>query len=1018
VTDVFISYAREDQGFVRRLHEALASRGREAWVDWQDIPPTAKWRAEIDSAIEGADAFVFVISPDSLRSPVCREEIDHAVEYHKRFVPILHREVDDAETPPAVSEHNWIVLRDQADLDEGLDTLLRALDTDLESVRTHTRLLVRAGEWEAAGGDSSLLLRGRDLEAAERWLGGADGGPQPTAIHTRYVLESRKAATRGQRTRFIALAVGFALMLGFAIFAFLQRSQAVRQREEAERQTRIAQSRELAASALSQLEVDAELALLLAREAVDRAPTEQAVGVLRETLARSNLVSVLPHGEVVGEEAFVGEHAVQAAVVVPGGDTVVSKSVDGTVLRWTEGRERPEVLFAPEEGFLSGVAGPFRDVAISPDGQRIAVSTGRRVQLFPASGGGGIVLERAGGYPSVAFSPDGSVVAAGAGTRVRLWDAETGAHLRDLRTGSGGGGMVAFSPDGRFVTAAEGWFIAGDGDVLSSGAAGAAAASVFEVDTGRLVHRLSGHAGAVASALFSPDGRRIVTAAGGEAVVWDAGTGTVLSAFAPGGGPLLSARFDPTGERVVTASLDGTARIFDAATGKEEVVLRGHDGQVYDARFSPDGLLVLTASTDGSARLWDGASGSTVFTLRSGQGAVLTASFDDGADRVVTGGQDGTVRQWDIGDPATVTVLKGHTAPVTGVGFAPGGRALFTEGEDDTVRVWNPIAGRELFPSIFHLFPTNSAFSEDGRLLLTIGSGMDSTFDVWRIPSGERVAQVFTFTGDRGGHSMAAMNGDGSLVVTADFAADAHTATVWDVATGEEVVVLDHPVEVRWATFTYDGRVATGDADGAVRLWGPDSGQELGTLCCHEGPVVEVAAAEDGRLLSWALRNVRIWDPASDRPVASLPHDADVADAAFSPQGDLVATASGRVARVFRAEDGEPVHRLEGHVGALTDVAWSSDGALLATAAEDGTARVWAASSGRLIATLGGHADAVTAAAFSDDGRMLATSSSDGTGRVYPSESFLPVPDLMALAEGRVVRELTAEERRQFLPGA
>ncbi|WP_421657227.1 toll/interleukin-1 receptor domain-containing protein [Leptothermofonsia sp. ETS-13] len=39
MTDVFISYSRKDKDFVKTLHTALANHNREAWVDWQDIPP-------------------------------------------------------------------------------------------------------------------------------------------------------------------------------------------------------------------------------------------------------------------------------------------------------------------------------------------------------------------------------------------------------------------------------------------------------------------------------------------------------------------------------------------------------------------------------------------------------------------------------------------------------------------------------------------------------------------------------------------------------------------------------------------------------------------------------------------------------------------------------------------------------------------------------------------------------------------------------------------------------------------
>jgi len=50
VADVFISYSRRDKEFVARLHEALDSHGKQAWVDWEDIPPSAEWLREIHDA--------------------------------------------------------------------------------------------------------------------------------------------------------------------------------------------------------------------------------------------------------------------------------------------------------------------------------------------------------------------------------------------------------------------------------------------------------------------------------------------------------------------------------------------------------------------------------------------------------------------------------------------------------------------------------------------------------------------------------------------------------------------------------------------------------------------------------------------------------------------------------------------------------------------------------------------------------------------------------------------------------
>ena len=170
MAEVFISYSRKDKDFVRRLDEALKSRGREAWVDWEDIRPTEEWMEAIYSAIEGADTFVFVLTPDSVASVVCGREIAHAAANNKRMVPIVARDVNADTVPEALAKLNWIFFRDGDDFGKATDTLISALDTDLKWVHEHTRLLTRAVEWNAHGRNNSFVLRGDDLRSAERWL--------------------------------------------------------------------------------------------------------------------------------------------------------------------------------------------------------------------------------------------------------------------------------------------------------------------------------------------------------------------------------------------------------------------------------------------------------------------------------------------------------------------------------------------------------------------------------------------------------------------------------------------------------------------------------------------------------------------------------------------------------------------------------------------------------------------------------------------------------------------------------
>jgi len=108
MTHLFISYSRKDTEFARRLTESFVAQNMETWVDWEDIPPTVDWMKEIERGIEEADIFVFIVSPDSICSSVCAEEVAHAIKNGKRITPVVAREVDMKEAPATLTHLNWI----------------------------------------------------------------------------------------------------------------------------------------------------------------------------------------------------------------------------------------------------------------------------------------------------------------------------------------------------------------------------------------------------------------------------------------------------------------------------------------------------------------------------------------------------------------------------------------------------------------------------------------------------------------------------------------------------------------------------------------------------------------------------------------------------------------------------------------------------------------------------------------------------------------------------------------------
>ncbi|MGG6269985.1 toll/interleukin-1 receptor domain-containing protein [Leptolyngbya sp. AN10] len=215
--DVFISYSRRDQAFVRNLDAEFRKLNRSPWVDWDSIRKGEEWWAAIQHGIEGANTFVFVISPDSINSLVCQDEINYAALNNKRFLPIVHREgFDPGRVHPEISSHNWLFFRETDDFQSSFQELLKAIDTDLEYVRMHTRLLVRAIEWQEKFKDSSYLLRGSDLEAAEQWVINSKK-PPATHLQVQYIRSSRDAET----ARRSAISRSRRNVVAFTIFANL-----------------------------------------------------------------------------------------------------------------------------------------------------------------------------------------------------------------------------------------------------------------------------------------------------------------------------------------------------------------------------------------------------------------------------------------------------------------------------------------------------------------------------------------------------------------------------------------------------------------------------------------------------------------------------------------------------------------------------------------------------------------------------------------------------------------------------
>jgi len=196
--DVFISYSRVNSNFVIKLNNELESQGKTTWFDQHTIAPGTNFQEEIHRGIELSDHFLFVLSPSSINSPYCADEVEYAQKLNKRIVTVLYEPIEAANLHPVLAPVQWIDFnRYNRDFYANFGELMRVLDTDQAHLRSHTRLMGRALEWERNGYDPSFLLRGRDLLTSEQWLQqAAKQAPPPTALQIHYIHTSRKSPLR------------------------------------------------------------------------------------------------------------------------------------------------------------------------------------------------------------------------------------------------------------------------------------------------------------------------------------------------------------------------------------------------------------------------------------------------------------------------------------------------------------------------------------------------------------------------------------------------------------------------------------------------------------------------------------------------------------------------------------------------------------------------------------------------------------------------------------------------------
>jgi WD40 repeat protein len=280
-------------------------------------------------------------------------------------------------------------------------------------------------------------------------------------------------------------------------------------------------------------------------------------------------------------------------------------------------------------------------------------------------------------------------------------------------------------------------------------------------------------------------------------------------------------------------------------------------------------------------------------------------------------------------------------AKVFTVAFSPDGRFLASGTEDGKIQLWDLTAGKSSAINAHSKEVNAIVFSPDGTKL---ASSASDGVKIWNLQQGSlshfknlanASLKVRSIAFSPNGQTIATGTAEGQI-------------KLWQVNTGKELPGLSgHKGQVSVLTYSPDGRtIVSGGIDNTIKIWNlnqPNSRRAL-TLTGHQDLILSIIFSRDGQTLITSSRDrtIRMWNFNTrqlQRPPLSV--DGLILNfyVAISPDGNILASGNNSNIKIWNLSNNQS-QELAGHNHSVSSLVFSSDGKL-ASGSQDGTIRIW-----------------------------------------------------------------------------